>query len=380
MKIVYCLIQTYKGGGTSRVICAKASYLADVYGYDVTIITTDQRNRPAYFDVSPKIKQIDLGINYETLDTYSTAKRLFFQLKKRKAHKRKLSEILMNEKADIVISTYTHEFTILPQIKDGSKKIGEIHFPQDHNKIETGNTGALKKYFTYISHDILKHRSVKKYNRFVVLTKSDIEAWNKYSNVMQIYNPISFSTEECANYKSLRVIAVGNLLYNKGFDRLIQAWAVVSRHNSDWTLHIYGDGEERERLQMLIKDKALKDSVILQNPTKNIVEEYMNSSFYVMSSRYEGFGMVLAEAMACGLPCVSFDCPSGPSEIITDGVDGFLVEDGNIGQLAEKIKVLMSNQDLRKQMGEEARKNIQRFSPEKIMPQWDDLFKTVLEE
>lgn len=106
----------------------------------------------------------------------------------------------------------------------------------------------------------------------------------------------------------------------------------------------------------------------------------MNSSFYVMSSRYEGFGMVLAEAMACGLPCVSFDCPSGPSEIITDGVDGFLVEDGNIGQLAEKIKVLMSNQDLRKQMGEEARKNIQRFSPEKIMPQWDDLFKTVLEE
>jgi glycosyltransferase involved in cell wall biosynthesis len=162
----------------------------------------------------------------------------------------------------------------------------------------------------------------------------------------------------------------------KGFDRLLKAWNLIKTDLCDWQLYIFGNGD-RAPYQKIVDQLQLGDSVHLMPATEDIAKEFSKSSIYVMSSRYEGFGLVLAEAMSCGLPCVSFDCPYGPREIIRDGEDGFLAEDGNIEDLATKIEQLISNEDLRIKMGTKAIHNISRFKPEVIMAQWINLFNSI---
>ena len=142
-------------------------------------------------------------------------------------------------------------------------------------------------------------------------------------------------------------------------------------------MEIYGKFDASEGLETLAKSLQIGECVHFFEPQKNIIENYLESSIYVMSSRFEGFGMVLIEAMACGIPCVSFNCPFGPSDIITNEVDGFLVENGNSKALAEKLNLLIEDTELRMKMGKRAKENAKRFLPEKIMQQWDELFKSV---
>jgi glycosyltransferase involved in cell wall biosynthesis len=380
MKIVYCIVDCSQAGGMERMICCKANYLTDSLGYEVTIITTDQRQRENFYVFSDKIKFIDLEINYVELKQYSFTKRLVEQIKKRKEHRRKLSNALKKIKADIVISTYTHEFTLLPAIQDGSKKIAEIHFSKEYNQIENQhNKQSLPaKLFSKMA-ECRKYAFIHNYNKFVVLTHSDVKSWEKrYINIEQIYNLLPFYPAESAPLNSKRIISVGRLTSQKGFDRLIEAFSLVNKDFSDWYLDIFGSGEDEKELMKLIKKYHLDKVVKINSTVKDIIKKYFESSIYVMSSRYEGFGMVLAEAMACGVPCVSFDCPHGPSEIITEGEDGFLVEDGNVELLAEKMKVLIADNELRKAMGRKAKENIRRFAPEVIMQRWNELFKEVM--
>jgi glycosyltransferase involved in cell wall biosynthesis len=145
----------------------------------------------------------------------------------------------------------------------------------------------------------------------------------------------------------------------------------------DWILRIYGDGM-REQLQQQIDSLGITASCILEPTVSNIVDKYCESSIFALSSRFEGFGMVIIEAMACGVPPVSFTCPCGPRDIISDGKDGLLVEDGNIEQLAEKISYLIENEDIRKKMGQQARMDVQRFRIENIAEQWKQLFESLI--
>ncbi len=142
-----------------------------------------------------------------------------------------------------------------------------------------------------------------------------------------------------------------------------------------WKLDIFGEGEDYDFLQQLILSKKLEHAITINPPTENIILEYLNSSVYVMSSRYEGFGMVLVEAMSCGLPCISFDCPDGPAEIIQNNEDGVIVENGNISLLAEKIKLLIHDEKFRIKIGKKAKENVKRFSPNIIMKEWNNLFQ-----
>lgn len=174
-----------------------------------------------------------------------------------------------------------------------------------------------------------------------------------------------------------QVIAVGRYVPQKGFDRLIPAWQLVARKHPDWILRIYGDGM-REQLQQQIDSLGITASCILEPTVSNIVDKYCESSIFALSSRFEGFGMVIIEAMACGVPPVSFTCPCGPQDIISDGKDGLLVEDGNIEQLAEKISYLIENEDIRKKMGQQARMDVQRFRIENIAEQWKQLFESLI--
>jgi glycosyltransferase involved in cell wall biosynthesis len=178
------------------------------------------------------------------------------------------------------------------------------------------------------------------------------------------------------DYRTKRVISAGRYMPEKGFDRLLKAWGLIKKKFHDWELYIFGNGN-RMPYQEIADQLQLGESVHLMPATKDIADEFAKSSIYVMSSRYEGFGLVLAEAMSCGLPCISFDCPYGPHEIIRDREDGFLAEDGNIEDLAKKLEQLMSNEDLRIRMGTKAIQNIYRFNPEVIMAQWINLFNNI---
>mgnify|MGYP003252467194 FL=1 len=179
-----------------------------------------------------------------------------------------------------------------------------------------------------------------------------------------------------------RVIAVGRLDYQKGFDRLIKAWKLVQQKEKfqDWKLDIFGQGEWREMLQGMINERHLEKSICLNAPTSNIGAEYARSAMLVMSSNYEGFPMVMIEAMACGLPVVSYDFKCGPKDIIQHGVNGMLVHEGDIRGLAEAMEKVMEDETLRKGLSVQARKIVETYAEERVMNQWIVMFTSLLDK
>lgn len=376
MKIVYCLPSTYRMGGVERIISSKANLLSEM-GHDVSIITTDQQGKQPYFKVDEKVKCYDLGINYDKNRKRCFIKKLFYFFYNFYLHKRRLSKLLIKLKSDVVISTLFNEVSLLPQIKDGSKKIVEFHFSRamSHFTKRKGWLGYVDSFMTRNSKKILS-----KYSRFVVLSKEDADNWKELSNVSIINNFCTIDITERAKLEKHRVISVGRYEFPKGFERLISAWALISKQVPDWTLHIVGEGSLRPALERQIEDLGLEKNVFLDGASFNVAEDLLKSSIAVFTSFYEGFLMAIVEAESAGIPVVSFDTPCGPKDIIKDGKDGFLITNGDIKTLGEKLLLLMENYELRKKMGENAFENSRRFTIKEIMPQWISLFKAVLNE
>jgi len=238
-----------------------------------------------------------------------------------------------------------------------------------------------KDFFDKIKSKIiysLMNAGGKLYDKFVVLTEKNKLEWENLTNIEVIVNPLTFYPKQNSSLKNKKAILVGKLSYQKGQDFVIETWKKVAKIYPDWVLEIYGKSDENNYYQTLIDKYKLEKNTLLLPPTSDIEQRYLDASIYVMSSRFEGFGMVLTEAMACGLPCVSFDCPYGPSDIITEGEDGFLVPVGDTDKLAEKICFLIENDETRFRMGKNAKENVKRFLPENIISQWDKLFKELI--
>ena len=233
----------------------------------------------------------------------------------------------------------------------------------------------LHQLFLFWDHYIMN--SLMQCDCVVTLTKQDVPFWQHYAQRIEVIpNMLTITPQKVADYETKRVISAGRYMSEKGFDRLLKAWNIIYSCYSDWHLYIFGNGDRTPYQAIANKLQSVK-TIHLMPATEDIAEEFSKSSLYVMSSRYEGFGLVLAEAMSCGLPCVSFDCPYGPREIITDGEDGMLAEDGNIKDLAQKMKRLMADVELRETMGTKAINNIARYQPKAIMSQWMKLFESI---
>lgn len=367
MKIVYCTPSLYIPGGVERVLTTKANYLADVVGYDVYIILTDGKEKPLHYELSSKIHLINLEVNFEELWGMSFLQKGIAYLKKQRIFKKRLSEALYKIKPDITISLLRREINFLCDIKDGSKKLGEIHVNRkNYRNFEAKDTNIIKELFSkYWMRSLVKQ--LKRLDRFVVLTEEDKKNWVELPNVTVIPNPLQ-NTEKTpiSTVENKKVIAVGRYVYQKGFDLLVDAWERVVEKHPDWNLYVYGRGEKNKYRQV--------QNCFFEDVVADINEKYAESSIFVLSSRFEGFGMVIVEAMRCGVPAVSFACPCGPSDIITHEKDGFLVENGNVEQLAERICYLIEHPDERKEMGRNAIEKAKNYSLDEIGKRWINLF------
>ena len=376
-RIAYCIPSLDHSGGMERVLTTKANYLAEQLGYDVNIIITDDKGTKPYFPLSDKIQVIQLDVNIDNLWQYSIWKRLYLYKKKMRIYRRRLEKCLSQLQPDITISLLRREINFLCKIKDGSAKVGEIHFGR--YKYRESNIRLLPRFMNqWITNRWMAQldQKVQQLDRFVVLTHEDATYWKGLSNLTVIPNPITIEQGGLSDCSSKQVIAVGRYTYQKGFDLLIRTWSIVHKKHPDWTLNIYGGGD-KGLYQELATSLSLKDTTLCHGQVNDIRKEYIRCSIFVLSSRFEGFGLVLAEAMSVGLPSVSFTCPCGPRDIIHDGEDGILCENGNIEQLAAGICRLIEDEQLRKEMGKKAALNIQRFSIENIMAQWDDLLQEI---
>lgn len=376
-KIVYCTPALYMAGGVERVLTLKANYFAEHFGYDITIILTEGKGKTLFYPLSDNVKVVNLNIGFEELWTCSFFKKVFVYLKKQYLFKKLLKQELMRIRPDITISLLRREINFLTSINDGSKKIGELHVNRaNFRNFEQGETNFFKNLFAKFWMRNLVSK-LKRLDKFVVLTEEDRRNWTELDDTVVIPDPLSFSPSFCSPLTAKRVISVGRYVYQKGYDLLIQAWAMIEKKCPDWSLVIIGQGD-RVKYEALIDDLHIDRSrCLLMGPTERIQDEFINSSLLVMSSRFEGFGMVLVEAMSCGLPVVSFDCPCGPKDIINDGVDGLLIPTGNVLKLSEGLLLLMNDELLRTKMGKSARKHVERFNIDSIGQKWKQLFDEV---
>lgn len=377
LKIVYCTPALYMAGGVERVLTLKANYFAEHFGYDITIILTEGKDKPLFYPLSDKIKVINLDINFEVLWTCSFIKKIFVYLKKQRQYKKLLTEELMKIRPDITISLLRREINFINEIKDGSKKIGELHVNRaNYRSFDENESNCIKQLFSkWWMKDLVRH--LKKLNAFVVLTDEDRKAWAELEKVFVIPNPLPFYPLDEKVPKEKRFIAVGRYSPEKGYDFLLHAWSKVQSEDKEWRLDIFGEGDRSLYEKMLYGLHIDRQRCSLHGRTNHIQYEYVKSSCAVCTSRYEGFGMAILEAKACGLPVVSFDCPWGPRAILSDGEDGILVTSGDVGELVRAMLIIMKNDRLRENMAHNSKRNSSQFRIECISYMWKSLFEEV---
>ena len=359
------------------MLTLKANYFVEHFGYDITIILTEGKDKPMFYPLSDKIKVINLDLNFEELWHVSFVKKLWIYLFKQYRFRKLLRAELMRLRPDITVSLLRREINFINEIPDGSRKIGELHVNRaNYRNYNTENAGVVKRLFSKLwSYNLLRH--LKKLDRLVVLTEKDREAWVELDRVVTIPDPLSLVPSTMSALTEKRVVAMARYSHEKGIDLLLNAWAEVEKKNGEWRLDVYGDGDRisyEQQIDCLEIDRA---RCLLHGRTDDVEHEYCNSGIFVLSSRFEGFGMVIIEAMACGLPVVAFDCPWGPRSIITDGVDGLLAENGNPSALAHKLLNLMADESLRHSMSHTAINNVQRYSIDRIAAEWKTLFEEI---
>lgn len=374
-KIVICTPALYSAGGVERVVSVKASYFADQLDYDVTIIVTEGKGRDCFFHISDKVRIINYELNFEELWRLSFVRKVFAYFCKQRRFKKKLKADLIEICPDFTISTLRREINFLTGINDGSLKIGELHVNRNnYRNFDVNHSNSVKRLFAKLwMNSLLRH--LKRLDKMVVLSDSALKEWPELGNVVKIPDALPFKIDGNSDLSAKRIISIGRYAYDKGNDLLLQAWAIIEKEHPDWFLDIYGNGDKEPYKIQMVELGIDPNRCHLYGPISDVKKEYLSSSVFVLPSRFEGFGLVIIEAMACGVPVVAFDCENGPRSIIADGETGFLIPPFDINALAEKVMLLNSDVELRKQIGKNAQEAVSQYDIDRIGLQWKYLFE-----
>lgn len=376
-KIVYVVGGLSRMDGMTRILSQKINYLAEHTDHELYVVLTENPDLPFCYQMSPRLHYVNFNINFDELDAMPLCKKIICYRQKQRRYKKLFTRYLMELRPDITVSAMRREINFLNSIPDGSKKIGELHFNK-HSYRQFSSPwlpGFINRKISGIWMDRLV-REIKRLDKFVVLSNEDKAMWTGLDNIMVIPNPLPFYPDKVSDVTNHKVIAVGRYTWQKGFDLLMDAWKMVTGRYPGWKLFIYGGGDCLP-YQKQAEEKGISGTVCCEKATTEIYDKYLESSIFVLSSRFEGFPLALLEAMGCGLPVVAFDCPCGPKDAISDHKNGFLVPFGNVGMMADRIGCLIEHETMRKEMGHKARITTGHYREDSIMQKWISLFNEV---
>ena len=372
MKIIYINRVFTVWGGLERVWTDKMNALSEVPGIEACLVTTDQGSHKVPYPLNTKVRHIDLGIRFVQQYRYKGLKRYWVYWTLIKLFQNRIDALLEIEKPDVLITNASEFADFIVKCKGIIPLVVESHgtFNRPFHMQEMTIANRIKGFF--------HTKALKKTDHIVSLTHGDAEQWRQVNpNVSIIPNIVTMNdTGVYSNCEAKRVIFVGRLDPQKGYQYLDAIWRIVEKRHPDWRLDLYGEGADlQENRNMIPQGKH----VYPHAQTIDILDKYKESSILILTSIYEPFGLVMTEAMSCGIPVVAFDCPYGPSEIITDGKDGFLVNCYDVEAFAYKLCLLMENEILRKKMGQNAIQSARRFRNDNIIPQWVGLFESLID-
>lgn len=366
--------------GIERVICIKLNWLVS-HGYKVVLVTYEQGSHPVIQPLHPDVTIIDLRTPFYSLSKYPLNSRLLKYIKMKNCFYKRLKEVVKEYRPDLVI-TIAGSMNVIKEIYracHNSKLIIESHETFFSVMKETQYNSSLLLRNIAKLYDKRNLNIINHFDRMVCLTYGDASEWHKHvsTKIEVIPNPLDtfpILGDNSIKETHFRLISAGRIEDVKGYDRLINAFALIADYCPNWRLDIYGKGSREDFLRKLIAHFRLENRIAIFPPTNRIYTEYMNSDIYVLSSLHEGLGMVLLEAMSCGISCVAFNCDYGPREIIQDGVTGLLVEDGNVEKLAQAMIWMIEHPKERIEMGIKARESVAKYHINTIMPIWIKLF------
>lgn len=371
MRILYIYRSLAIWGGIERILVDKMNLLASMYGYDVYMLTSDQGNHPIPYSLDERVHFEDLKIRFHQQYQYHGLKRLIVAMRLKRLYEYRLSEKLCHVKPDVIVCTSADQIKTIVKVKGGTPLVVESHSICKRT-IEQGNIWLSRKWYRKSYLKTLSYADV-----IVALTEKDAVEWRKvHHNVVVIPNMVNLNKDSVSTHDSKRVIFVGRFDYQKRPLELVKIWQRVYPRFPDWQLDIYGEGEQQRELEEVVS--SLNMNITVHVPTDRILDCYRDSSLLVSTSLFEPFGLVIPEAMSCGLPVVAYDCPFGPDSLIENGVDGYLIKLSDIDDFVEKVCLLLDNEEFRKKMGKNAVSSSQKYNAIKIIPLWKNLFDQLL--
>lgn len=352
MKLLFC-ISSMRGGGAERVMSIICNKLIE-RGYDVYLATNMQL--PILYDIDKKVNVLDIYVP-----------RTRNKIKNAYKYRKRIREVVKQINPDIII-TFVWPLNVIVLLATLGLSIPVI--ASEHSTFD-------KKKSLYES--FVRFYINRLADKVTVLTSFDYKyLGERLPRKTIIPNPVSYEISNDFSVREKNVLAVGNLnrWYIKGFDNLIRVWRDISPLYPDWTLDIAGNGNEASvnTLKKMAQDNNVLSTVRFIGFQKEIDSIMKKSSIFVLSSRYEGLPMVLAEAMSQGCACVSFDCKAGPAEIMTNNISGLLVKDQDLKDMKNSLINLINDEDLRNQLSIEGRKEVEKFNSEIIVDRWESIF------
>ncbi len=371
-KILFVINSMQGSGGSERALSNRVNYLTGKYNYDITIVTTNlEGTTGSFYPLHDVVKVVSIPIDFGKYGIFQKIKYAFIQDFK---EEKKLLEFIRMNKFNICTSFGSETFLYEDNRVEKFIKIKENRFT--YKKMLTDEELPIHKK---IWRNIRFNNAVKiqkKMDYIITLTQEDANFWSQYlKKIMVIPNFIETKDIKSSNLEEKIIISVGRLEAEKDFESLIESYFFVSQSYPDWQLHIYGDGSLKSKLQHLIDTKNLADKIILKGTVKNIFDQYSRSSIYVHAAHYEGFPNTMLEAIGHGLPIVAFESVGGVKVLVNDNQNGFLIKNRDRNLLAEKMKKLIFDGELRKQMGANSIEIAQQYSQESIMEKWHQFYQ-----